>query len=163
MRADITTDTLILGGGVIGLSIARELRRLGICRILIVDRGRLGCEASWAAAGMLVPNVENEEIDELYRFCDESRRMFPELASELLSETGIDIELDRTGTLYAAFTKDDSEHIDKRYELQKAAGIPVSRLTAAETLKAEDEMLPLRAARRRVALPGAPPERQIKN
>jgi len=142
MLADITTDILILGGGVIGLSIARELRRLGVCRILVIDRGRLGREASYAAAGMLVPNAENEEIDDLYRFCDDSRQMFPELAGELLSETGIDIELDRTGTLYAAFTTEDSDHIDKRYELQKAAGIPVSRLTAAETLEAEPAIAP---------------------
>ncbi len=128
---------LIIGGGVIGLSIARELHRLGVRRITLIERGPLGREASWAAAGMLVPNAENETIDELYRFCDESRRMFPELAGELLSETGIDIELDRTGTLYAAFTGEDYEHLDKRFELQKAAGIPVRRLSAAETISAE--------------------------
>ena len=128
---------LIIGGGVIGLSIARELHRLGVRRITLIERGPLGREASWAAAGMLVPNAENEAIDELYRFCDESRRMFPELADELMSETGIDIELDRTGTLYAAFTGEDYEHLDKRFELQKAAGIPVRRLSAAETISAE--------------------------
>ncbi len=130
-------DILIIGGGVIGLSIARELNRFGVRRITLIERRDLGNEASYAAAGMLAPNAENEAIDDLYRFCDESRLMFPGLASELLGETGIDIELDRTGTLYAAFTKEDSEHLDERYELQKAAGIPVSRLSTQETLKAE--------------------------
>ena len=135
-------EVLIIGGGVIGLSIARGLHRLGARQIAVVDRGRPGREASWAAAGMLAPNAENEEIDDLYRFCDESRQLFPELAGELLEETGINIELDRTGTLYAAFSDEDLEHIDERFELQKAAGISVNSLSAAEILNAEPAMSP---------------------
>jgi glycine oxidase len=133
---------LIVGGGVIGLSIARELHRLGVDRITVVDRGRLGREASHAAAGMLAPNAECEAIDEFYKFCDESRLMFRGLASELFDETGIDIELDRSGTLYAAFAEEDSAHLDKRFGLQKAAGIPVDRLSAGETLNAEPAISP---------------------
>lgn len=130
-------DVLIIGGGVIGLSIARELSELGMERISVVDRGRIGSGASWAAAGMLSPNAECEEIDDFYRFCDESRLVFPELASCLLAETGIDIELDQTGTIYAAFSDDDLKHLDKRFDRQKAGGIPVNRLSAAETLGLE--------------------------
>lgn len=130
-------DVLIIGGGVIGLSIARELSRMGMERISVVDRGRIGSGASWAAAGMLSPNAECEEIDDFYRFCDESRLVFPELASRILAETGIDIELDQTGTIYTAFSDDDLKHLENRFERQKAAGIPVSRLSAAETLELE--------------------------
>ena len=137
-----TSQVLIIGGGVIGLSIARELSRLGVDRIRVVDKGRPGGEASYAAAGMLVPNAENEEVDHFYRFCDESRLTFPELAAELLDETGIDIELDRSGTLYAAFSNADLDHIEKRFEVQRSAGIPVSRLSAAETLELEPAISP---------------------
>jgi glycine oxidase len=130
-------DTIIIGGGVIGLSLARELHCLGQRRIAVVERGRIGREASFAAAGMLAPNAENEVVDDFYRFCDESRAMFPQLAQELLAETGVDIELDRSGTLYAAFTEEDSEHLNLRFARQIEAVIPVEKLTAADSLNAE--------------------------
>ncbi len=130
-------DVLIVGGGVIGLSLARRLHVRGAGSIAIVERGKPGHEASFAAAGMLAPNAENEAVDDFYRLCDESRLMFPELAGELKDETGIDIELDRSGTLYAAFTEEDSIHLDSRFARQQEAGIQLERLSAAETLQAE--------------------------
>jgi glycine oxidase len=130
-------DVLIIGGGVIGLSIARELRRAGAGRIAILDRGQPGREASWAAAGMLTPNAECEAVDDLYRFCDASRRMFPTLAQELFEETGVDIELDRSGTLFAAFTEEDAALLEEKFRLQSARGIPVRKLTSAETRELE--------------------------
>lgn len=133
-------DILIVGGGVIGLSLARELDRLGQRRIAVVERGRIGREASLAAAGMLAPNGENEEIDDFFRFCDASRKMYPEFADALLTETGVDIELDRTGALFAAFTEEDSEHLTVRFSRQTAAGISVEDLSQTETLKAEPSL-----------------------
>ena len=51
-------EVLIIGGGVIGLSIARELLKTGVSRIMLVEKGVCGEEASWAAAGMLGPQAE---------------------------------------------------------------------------------------------------------
>jgi hypothetical protein len=45
----------------------------------------------------------------------------------------LDIELDRSGTLYLAFTENDSAEIRRRYEWQKSAGLPLEHLTAQET------------------------------
>lgn len=133
-------DVLIVGGGAIGLSVARELHRLGLRRIAVLERGQIGREASLAAAGMLAPNGENEQIDDFYRFCDGSRKMYPEFAGELLAETGIDIQLDQTGALFAAFTEEDSEDLAVRFSRQTAAGIPVEALSHPETLKAEPSL-----------------------
>lgn len=133
-------EVLIIGGGVIGLSIARELAGRGIDRVAVVERGRVGREASYAAAGMLAPNAENEKVDDLYRLCDASRKMFPGLSAQLIETTGINIELDRSGTLYSAFTEKDLEHIDRRFSSQTEAGIPVQRLTAAEMLSQESNI-----------------------
>ncbi len=130
-------DVLIIGGGIIGLSIARELHKNGVKRVTIVERGAAGQEASFAAAGMLAPNAEATRADDLYRFCSDSCGLFPDLADELLEETGIDIELDRSGTLYAAFTKEDSAKLAARYRWQRSAGLKVEQLSAAETLEAE--------------------------
>ena len=47
-----TWDLVVVGGGVIGLSLALELRKRG-ASVLVLERGEFGGEASWAAGGML--------------------------------------------------------------------------------------------------------------
>ena len=137
MANETTTDFLIIGGGVIGLSIARELRRRGSGRIIILERGRLGMEASWAAAGMLAPQAEADRADEFFGLCSESNGMYPQFAAELLDETDVNIELDRTGTLYLAFSESDSEELRNRHKWQTAAGLAVEQISDEETRKRE--------------------------
>ncbi len=125
-------EVLIIGGGVIGLSIARELHKQGVKRIALIDKGRCGEEASWAAAGMLTPQVEVDEPGAFFDICCTSRDLYPAFADQLLDETGIDIELDRTGTLYLAFSDDDLSEIHKRFEWQSKAGLAIENLSANE-------------------------------
>jgi glycine oxidase len=136
------SEILIIGGGVIGLSIARNLRKLGVKKITILERGKLGQEASFAAAGMLAVQAETNKCDTFFRFCDESRNLFPNFASELLAETGIDIELETSGTLYLSFNENDSHEIQKRFEWQKSAGLTVEKLNANEIRKMEPFISP---------------------
>ncbi len=136
------TDVLIIGGGVVGLSIARELHRRGAGSITIVDKGRIGAEASWAAAGMLAPNAECHADDELFRLCTASNRLYPDFAAELLDETGIDIELDRSGTLVLAFSEQESAKLEAKYEWQRSAGIAVEKFSAREILELEPQISP---------------------
>jgi glycine oxidase len=136
------TDVLIIGGGVIGLAIARELYRKGVRQITVVERASLGQEASHAAAGMLAPSAETEKLDDFFRLCNESNKLYPEFAAELLEETDIDIELDRQGTLYVALTDDDSAEIRRRFEWQRGAGLAVEYLTARETRAIEPFLSP---------------------
>jgi glycine oxidase len=136
------SDILIVGGGVIGLSIARALSKKGCGRITILERGEIGKEASFAAAGMLAPQAETDASDEFFHFCSESNASYPQFAEELRDETGVDIELDRSGTLYLAFTEHDSAEIRRRYEWQKSARLEVEHLTAQETRKTEPFVSP---------------------
>lgn len=133
-------DVVIVGGGVIGLSIARELKKRGIARIAVVDRGPIGREASWAAAGMLAPNIECEEVDEFHRLCTASLELFPKFAAALLEETGVDVELDRTGTLYLAFEEIESSRALEKYRTQRAAGIKVESLSLDDVPKLESSI-----------------------
>lgn len=138
----MNSDVLIIGGGVIGLSIARQMHKQGIRRVTLIEKGVCGLESSWAAAGMLGPQAEANERDAFFDLCRESRDLYPELAAELLEETGIDIELERSGTLYLAFNDEDVAEIRERYRWQQAAGLAVEKFSADEAHRAEPFISP---------------------
>ncbi|MEO7971891.1 MAG: glycine oxidase ThiO [bacterium] len=124
-----SAEVAIIGGGVIGLGIARALAQRGVREVLIVERSNLGAEASSAAAGMLAPQAEADSDDDFFRLCCQSRDLYPAFAHSLQNETGIDIELETSGTLYLAFTEEDERELDARYEWQTRAGLAVEKLS----------------------------------
>ena len=136
-RGGEVADAVVVGGGVMGLSIARSLRLRGARRVTLIERGALGAEASHAAAGMLAPQAEANSADAFFELACASRDLYPEFADELREETGTDIELERTGTLYLAFTRQDEEEIAHRYDWQARAGLALERLGAEEARRLE--------------------------
>jgi glycine oxidase len=132
-----SADVVVIGGGVIGLTIARALAHRGAGEICLIERASLGHEASFAAAGMLAPQAEANSQDDFFRLACHSRDLYADFASSLHDETGIDVELDTTGTLYLALTHHDLVEIEKRYEWQTAAGLEVEKLTASQALQLE--------------------------
>lgn len=104
-------DIGIIGGGVIGLSCAWRLAQGG-ARVALFERGEVGREASFAAAGMLAAQCEmahhppqTEARDDtastraaaMFELCLQSRALYPDFAEELHAATGIDIELSLNG------------------------------------------------------------------
>ncbi len=138
-QASATADVLVVGGGVVALALARVLGQRGQ-RVVVVERGRAGAEASWAAGGMLAPQAEADTIDPFFELACASRDAYPALAAELLAETKIDIELDRTGTLYLAFDERDEREIVRRYDWQQGAGLAVEFLSATEARALEPQL-----------------------
>lgn len=132
-----TAAAVVVGGGVIGLSIARALAVRGMKQITLIERSRLGAEASQAAAGMLAPQAEAESADAFFHLACASRASYPSFAESLLEETGTDIELERTGTLYLAFTEHDEEEMARRYDWQARARLAVEKLSADEARRLE--------------------------
>jgi len=132
-----TAEVVIIGGGVIGLTIARALARRGVRDVWVIERSSLGTEASFAAGGILAPQAEANARDEFFELACRSRDLYPDFAAALQEETGIDVELDSTGTLYVAFTAGDLSEIEKRYEWQFQAGLDVEKLTAAQARELE--------------------------
>src|SRR6266576_2620660 len=124
-----TADIVIIGGGVIGLTIARALAQRGVKELMLIERGRLGAEASWAAGGILAPQVEVDHHDAFFQLACASRDLYPEFAESLKEETGVDVELDTTGTLCLGFTEKDEAELRRRYEWQVGEGLEVERLT----------------------------------
>jgi glycine oxidase len=133
-------DVAVVGGGVAGLSAARELARRGLSVVVVDDGGTRGPCASNAAAGMLAPQSEADRADELFELLCASRDMYADFAEALREESGVCIELDRTGTLYLAFTEEDEREASKRFEWQTRAGLEVERLTAEEARALEPQV-----------------------
>ena len=127
-----TSDIVIIGGGVIGLTVARQLARRGVRNVTVIERAGLGAEASSAAAGMLAPQAEADRPDEFFYLTCRSRDMYSQFAADLREETGIDIELETTGTLYLGFSDHDLQELEQRYAWQTEAGLPVQMLTRDE-------------------------------
>ena len=134
-------DAVVVGGGVVGLSAARELARRGLS-VALTERGHVGAEASWAAGGMLAPQSEAERADAFFRLACAARDLYPDLAAALREETGVDIELDQTGTLYVALTDADAAECEHRYSWQSRAGLAVEQLTGDEARALEPNVSP---------------------
>lgn len=132
-----SSDILIIGGGVIGLAVARELRRRGAGSIRVLEKSEPGREASWAAAGILAPQVEADEDGEFFRLCYESNRMYAGFAAELFDETGIDVEHDRHGVIYAGFDENDLADFERRHAWQTSVGLNVQKLRPSDIRRLE--------------------------
>jgi glycine oxidase len=127
-----TADVLIVGGGVIGLTIARALAKRGVRDVTLIERGQMHAEASWAAGGILGPQVEADRVDDFFRLARASRDMYPEFARALNEESGTDVELDTTGTVYLAFTQEQESELRHRYNWQTKAGFAIEWLSDGE-------------------------------
>src|SRR6267378_3145066 len=90
-------DAIVVGAGIIGLSLAIELNKHGL-RVLVVEKGEPGREASWAAGGMLC-DFPAETPPRLLELAMASARMYPEFVHELEDESGLKIDLRSQGTL----------------------------------------------------------------
>ena len=96
-------DVVIVGGGVIGLSLAVELRRSGL-NVMVLEKHQPGREASWAAGGMLADREAGSKP--LFRaLAKASAAMYPEFVHRLRDESGVQVELREQGTI--RFLDDD--------------------------------------------------------
>jgi glycine oxidase len=91
---------------------------------------------------MLAPQAEADRADELFELLCASRDMYPGFAEALGEESGRDVELDRTGTLYLALTEGDAEEVERRFMWQSRAGLAVERLTPEEARALEPQVSP---------------------
>jgi glycine oxidase len=92
-----TWDVIIVGAGIIGLSLAREFKKRNL-RVLVVEKREPGREASHAAGGMLA-DCGDENPPQLQPLMTASARMYPEFVHELEDESGMNVDLRDAGTI----------------------------------------------------------------
>lgn len=94
------SDTLIIGSGVIGLSLAWELAQRGE-RVAVVDSQHLAKGASWAGAGILPP-TSGSSVDTYEQLRHLGHTLHPEWSERLKQNTGIDNQFQKCGGIYLA-------------------------------------------------------------
>jgi len=136
-----TPDTVVVGGGVIGASIAWRAAERGLS-VTMVDPNP-GRGASWAAAGMLAPVTEVHYGEEaLLRLNLESSAAYPQFEAELSEASGRDAGYVRCGTLTVARDADDNAALADLFEFQKGHGLDVERLRGRECRRLEPALAP---------------------
>ena len=97
------SDVVVVGGGVVGASVAYFASCKGLsCTVL--DKGRIGGGASYAASGVLSSSPGSGPYS---RLGQRSRKLYHELAPVIREESGVDIELAECGELNLAFDEED--------------------------------------------------------
>jgi len=128
-------DVLIVGGGVVGLSLAWRLAQRGR-QVAVLDAGAAG-QASRAAAGMLAPLAEAHAPGPSVQFGLESLALYPVFCQELRDASGLEIAAVGPGMLRVAQTPHEAETLHQALEWQQTLGLPLAWLDGAKALRRE--------------------------
>ncbi len=133
---------LIIGGGIIGLSIGWQLLRLGFS-VTLLERDEAGKSASWASAGMIAPHAEAgfEDMD-LLRLDNASLDLYPQFIDELNQDAKSKVVLDQRGTLIVGLDRDDTLWLRRLYDFREHLGFPLEWMSGSEAREKEPSLSP---------------------
>jgi glycine oxidase len=141
-RGSARPAIVVIGAGVIGLSIAWRLAQRGAA-VTAFDKGAAGAGASHAAAGMLATCAEAEPGEEaLVALGRASQARWPAFAREVEDAAGLPVDLRSEGTLIVALTADDQARLRHGLEFQKSLGLPVEWISGVEARRREPHLSP---------------------
>ena len=120
---------LIIGGGIIGLSIAWRLIGIGK-KVIIIYKKNLGKEASWAAAGMLSGRLDLKPCEKkLLPIFEKSHLAWPKFAEELENKSGKSIGYKKEGTLRVACDLHEEKKLKNNYDFLKNNKVNITWLS----------------------------------
>ena len=116
-------QAVIIGGGVIGCSIAYHLAKIGWSDVVLVERKKLTSGTTWHAAGLIGQLRDNQDMTKLAKYT-------AELYSGLEAETGQSTGFRQTGSLSIATNEGRLEDLKRRADMAKVFGLGVDVLDA---------------------------------
>ena len=134
--ADTRFDAIILGGGIIGCALAEELARRGQ-RVQVLERGRVGAEASSAAAGILAAQMDIPKAGPFFDFCQAAHRLYPQWIRRIERRSGLTVGFHVDSILYLALTGPEDRQMATQAKWQRARGLAVERWSAAQVRRQE--------------------------
>jgi sarcosine oxidase, subunit beta len=126
-------DTVIIGGGIVGLSIAYNLSTRGARDLVVLEQGYLASGASGRNGGGIRQQWSTEVN---IRLMQESVAICRHFAKEL----GVNIWFRQGGYLFLARTEEEKQRLERNVTLQNTCDVPTRMLTPAEALKIVPEL-----------------------
>lgn len=131
------SENIIVGGGVVGLSIADELARRGERVTVLEHQGTNARRTSWAAAGIIPPAHRLTAFDAYGQLCGYSFELYSGWTDRLMMETKIDPEFDRCGGIQIARSNGELASLNYAVAQWKADGATVEPLSATRLVELE--------------------------
>lgn len=136
MPSAIPQSVIIAGGGVIGSGIAFELAKRGV-PVTLIERGRIGGEASWASAGVISLPTRPWFTPERIELGKISLERYPELVAELEERTGLGIDYRRPGEWAIAVDEERAAAEETIAAWQRELGYTVEEIDPGEARRIE--------------------------
>ncbi|MCC5984645.1 MAG: GcvT family protein [Rhodobacteraceae bacterium] len=116
---------VIIGGGVIGASVAYHLTKLGWTDVVLLERKRLTSGTTWHAAGLIGQLRASSNMTKLARYT-------ADLYRNLEAETGISTGFRQVGSISVALTSERQEELLRLASMARAFGVPVEEIGPTE-------------------------------
>ncbi|MEX2425169.1 MAG: FAD-dependent oxidoreductase, partial [Thermomicrobiaceae bacterium] len=129
-------DAIVVGGGVIGCTIAYELQKRGV-QTLLLEQGQIGHEASWATAGIIGPPTAAGLPPHRAELADRSQKRFADLLSSVKSDSGMDTSYLHIGKVLVAQTEEQVEAAQSQINWQTTHGFRSNWIEPAEVRELE--------------------------
>ncbi|MDG1068000.1 MAG: FAD-dependent oxidoreductase, partial [Sulfitobacter sp.] len=119
---------VIIGGGVIGCSVAYHLTKLGWKDVVLLERKQLTSGTTWHAAGLIAQLRASKNMTKLAKYSQE-------LYGSLEEETGVATGFKRCGSITVALTAERREEIFRQAAMARAFGVDVEEISPKEVLE----------------------------
>jgi 4-methylaminobutanoate oxidase (formaldehyde-forming) len=118
---------VIVGGGVIGCSVAYHLTKLGWSDVVLLERKQLTSGTTWHAAGLIAQLRASQNMTRLAKYSQE-------LYGNLEEETGVATGFRRNGSITVTLSDERREEILRQASMARAFGVDAEEISPSELL-----------------------------
>ena len=122
-----TARAVIIGGGVVGCSLAYHLTKLGWSDVVLLERKRLTSGTTWHAAGLIAQLRATANMTKLAKYSQE-------LYGDLEAETEVATGFRRCGSITVALTDERMEELRRSAAMARAFGVDIDEITPGEVV-----------------------------